>query len=217
MRAGVIQQRPELGDRNRDVGLQGIGAEEVIEQAAHRAFLERGAGHVARRAKGVLAFAHIVEQRLGQRRRNGVDVFRRVLLDALRDIVRRIQAILEEIEHHAHFMQADVEGGVGIDKGVQRQVFVQLVDLAAQLQAVIVPVKDHAADAGIGFDQLQQVTAVFGVYQLESHRAQRRVELADRLIFVVDARRAHDGDNIHRQLLSVNGQVSITPRKSGGV
>ncbi|MNM91440.1 hypothetical protein D3C81_1037370 [compost metagenome] len=50
-------------------------------------------------------------------------------------------------------MQADVEGGMGVDEGIQRQIFIQLIDIAAQLQTVVVPVKNHPTNARIGFDQ----------------------------------------------------------------
>ncbi|MNT58184.1 hypothetical protein D3C71_1844030 [compost metagenome] len=107
-------------------------------------------------------------------------------------------------------MQANVEGGMRVDKRIQRQILVELVDLAAQLQAVVVPVENHAANACVSFDQLQQIAAVFGIHQLEVHRSQCGVKLADRLVFIVNARWAHDRDDVHRLLLSVNHQTSIT-------
>ncbi|MNE97957.1 hypothetical protein D3C81_1580340 [compost metagenome] len=63
----------------------------------------------------------------------------------------------------------DVESGVGVDKRIQRQVFIQLIDFAAQLQAVFVPVEDHPTDTRIVFDQLEQITAVLREHQLETH------------------------------------------------
>jgi predicted phage-related endonuclease len=49
---------------------------------------------------------------------------------------------------------------VGINKGIQREIFVQLVDIAAQFEVVFIPVEDHAADTRVMLDELQQVGAV---------------------------------------------------------
>ena len=61
----MIQQRAQLGDRNRHVGFQGIGTEKIVKQATDRALLKGGTGHMAGGTEGVFPFMHVVEQCLG--------------------------------------------------------------------------------------------------------------------------------------------------------
>ena len=82
----MIQQRTQFSHGNRHVGLQSIAAKEIIEQAAYRAFLIRRSRHMSGRAEGVLSFLHIGKQRLGERRRDVIEVFAGVLTDAGCDI-----------------------------------------------------------------------------------------------------------------------------------
>jgi hypothetical protein len=49
---------------------------------------------------------------------------------------------------------------MGINKGVEREILVELVDVAAQLQTVFIPVKNDAANSRVMFDKLQQVDAI---------------------------------------------------------
>ena len=124
---------------------------------------------MARRTEGILALFHIGEQRFGQRRRDVVKIVIGILPDMQRDIVGGIQCILKKVQRHAHLIDADVHLRVGIDKGIQRQVFVELINLAAQFRTVVrVPVEDDAADTRIVFDQFQQIVTVFRVKQLEA-------------------------------------------------
>ena len=197
VRAGVIQQRPQFGHRNRNIRLHGVRAEEIVEQAAHRALLERGAAHVARRTESVFAFAHVFKQRLGQRRQDGVDIFVGILFDLGGDVGCRAKRILEEAHLHAQIVQADVQRGIGVGERVQRHVFVQLTDLFAQLQVVFVPVEDHPAQAGVVLDQFQQVFAIVRVNDAEIQTFQRLMQFTDRLFFEVDTHVIHDGDNVH--------------------
>ncbi len=124
---------------------------------------------MARRAEGVLALFHIGEQRFSQRRRNVVEIVIGILPDVQRDIVGGIQRILKKVQRHAHLIDADVHLRVGIDKGVQRQVFVELINLTAEFRTVVrVPVEDDAADTRIVLDQFQQIVTVFRVKQPEA-------------------------------------------------
>ncbi len=61
MRAGMVQQRPQFGNRDRNIGFQRITAEEIIKQAADRAFLVGGSRHVSGSAKGIFPLLHIVK------------------------------------------------------------------------------------------------------------------------------------------------------------
>ena len=201
MRAGMIQQGAQLGDRNRDIRLQRIPAKKVIEQAAHWAFLIGAAAHMTRRTKGIFTLLHIVKQRAGKRRGDIVQVLAGILPDAGGDLFGKSQRIFEEPQRHAQILTADIHRRVGINKGVQRQIFIELIDIAAQIDAVLIPVEDHAADARVVFDKLQQVGAVLRPDGLKALALQRRFQFFDRLVFVIDAVRPHDGDDIHAFLL----------------
>ncbi len=124
---------------------------------------------MARRAEGVLALFHIGEQRFSQRWRNVVEIVIGILPDMQCNIVGGIQRIFKKVQWHAHLIDADVHLRVGVDKGIQWQVFVELINLTAQFRAVVrVPVEDDAADTRIVFDQFQQIVTVFWVKQLEA-------------------------------------------------
>ena len=201
MRAGMIQQGAQLGDRNRDIRLQRISAKEIIEQAAHRAFLIGATAHMARCTKGILPLLYIVKQRAGKRRGDIVQVLAGILPNAGGDLFGESQRIFEEPQRHTQILTADVHRRVGINKGVQGQIFIELIDIAAQIDAVFIPVEDHPADARVVLNKLQQVGAVLRPDGLEALALQRRFQFFDRLVFVVDAVRPHDGDDIHAFLL----------------
>ncbi|MNI74417.1 hypothetical protein D3C73_1304990 [compost metagenome] len=57
---------------------------------------------------------------------------------------------------------------MGIDKGVKWQVFVKLVDIATQLQAVLIPVKNDAANSRVMLNKFQQVDAILRPDNLKS-------------------------------------------------
>ena len=153
VRAAVVQQRTQFRNRNGDIGFHGIRAKEIIEDAAYRAFLERGTAHVAWGAEGVFTFTDIFEQRFGQRRQNGIDVFISVLFDFVRDIFRSAQRIFEEANLHAQIVQANVQSRVGVSERVQRHVLVHFADFFAQFEIVFIPVEDHAAQTRVVFDK----------------------------------------------------------------
>ena len=149
------------------------------------------------RAEGVFPLFHIGKKRAGKGRRNVIEVFTRVLLNAGRDIFRHAERIFKEPQRHPHIMRADVHGRVGIDKGIQREIFVQLVDLAAQLQIVFVPVEDHATDSRVMLNKLQQVGAVVRPDELIPARLKGLLQLLDGLVFIKDAVRPHNGNDVH--------------------
>lgn len=80
------------------------------------------------------------------------------------------QRIFEEPQRHAQILTADIHRRVGVNKGVQRKVFIELIDIAAQIDAVFIPVEDHPADARVVLDKLQQVGAVLRPDGLEALR-----------------------------------------------
>ena len=73
-RPRVVEQRPELPDRHRNVGAQRVLAEELVEQLAYRALAERHAAAVAGRVPGVAGVQRVVHQRLEHRRRQALEV-----------------------------------------------------------------------------------------------------------------------------------------------
>ncbi|SPW27792.1 Uncharacterised protein [Edwardsiella tarda] len=180
MGPGVVQQRTQLGDGDGDVGLHGVGAEEVIKQAADRALLEGGAAHVAGRTEGIFALLHVVKQRLGQWWQDGVDVLVGTLADLGGDISRRTQRVLEEANIHAQITQANVQGGVGVGEGIQRQQLVECADLGAQIQAVTVPIKHHPGQLGVVTHQIQQIVDRGAFHDVETPLAQLRIQLVQR-------------------------------------
>ena len=94
-----------------------------------------------RRTKGIFAFFNVGKQRAGKRRRDGFEILAGVLADTRSNILGHTQSILEKPQRHAHILDADVHRRVGIDKGVQREIFVKLIDFAAQIEGVLIPVK----------------------------------------------------------------------------
>ena len=197
VRAGMVQQRTQLGNGDGDIRFHGVRAEEIMEDAADRAFLEGGAAHVARGTEGVFAFTHVFEQRFGQRWQNSVDVFVGALADFCRNVSRCAQRILEEANLHTQIVEANVERRVAVGKSINRHVLVQRADLFTQLKVVLIPVKNHAAKIGIIFNQLQQVFTVIWVNDAEVQAFQRAMKLTNRLFFKVDAHVVHDSNNVH--------------------
>lgn len=90
---------------------------------------------------------------------------------------------------------------MGINKGVKREIFVELVDVTAQIQTVFIPVKNDAANSRVMFDKLQQVNAILRPDNLKPLLLQRTLKFLNGLIFLKDAMRSHDGNDIHAFLL----------------
>ena len=109
VRAAVVQQRTKFRYRNGDIGFHGIGTKEIVEDAADRAFLERGTAHMAWRTEGIFAFTYVFKQRFGQRRQNGVDILVSILFDFIRNIFRGAQRIFEEANLHPQIVETDVQ------------------------------------------------------------------------------------------------------------
>ncbi|VTM88402.1 Uncharacterised protein [Raoultella ornithinolytica] len=118
MRAGVIEERPQLGDRNRHVGFQRIATEKVIKQAANRAFLVRASPHMPRRTEGIFSLLHIVEQGFGKRRGNVIQVFARVLGDSGGDLFCQAKRVFKEPQRHTQILAADIHRRMRVDEGV---------------------------------------------------------------------------------------------------
>ncbi|MNC57513.1 hypothetical protein D3C75_1071820 [compost metagenome] len=59
--------------------------------------------------EGIFAFTHVFEQRLGQRRQDGIDILVGVLFDLGGDIFGRTQRVFEEAHLHAQIVEADIE------------------------------------------------------------------------------------------------------------
>ena len=128
---GVVEQRTKLGDRNRDISLEGIPAEKIIKQAANRAFLICGAAHMPRRTKGVLPLFNVGKQGFRERRCNVIKIFVGVLTHTNGDIFRLPQRIFKKPERHPHILHADIHRRVGVDEGIKREIFIKLIDIAA--------------------------------------------------------------------------------------
>ncbi|SAE30446.1 Uncharacterised protein [Enterobacter cloacae] len=94
-------------------------------------------------------------------------------------------------------MRTHVHGRVSVDKRVQRKIFVELIDIAAQLHVVFVPVEYHATNARIVFDKFQQVGAVLRPDQLVSACFKGLLQLLDGFVFIKDAVWPHDGNDVH--------------------
>src|SRR5476651_94798 len=86
---------------------------------------------------------------------------------------------------------------MGVDKTLQRQVFIQLVNFSTQLGAVLIPVENGTTDTGVILDKLEQVGIVPWIDDLKAKVSQRQIQFADWLIFIVGPFRAHDGENVH--------------------
>ena len=154
-----------------------------------------------RRAEGILPFLHIGKQRFGERRRDVIEVFAGVLADAGGNVFRLTQRILKKPQRHAQVVRTDIHRRMGINKGVEREILVELVDVAAQFQTVFIPVKNDAANSRVMFNKLQQVDAILRPDNLKPLLLQRTFKFLDGLIFIKDAMRSHDGNDIHAFLL----------------
>ena len=149
------------------------------------------------RTEGIFTFSHIGKQRTGKRWRDVIEIFTRVLLNTGRNIVRDAKRIFKEPQCHTHIMGADIHCRVGIDKRVQREIFVQLVDIAAQLEVVFIPVEDYPADTRVVLNKFQQIGAIVWPDQLIPARLQGLFQLLDGLVFIKDAVWPHNGNNVH--------------------
>lgn len=94
-------------------------------------------------------------------------------------------------------MRADIHRRMGINKGVEREILVELVDVTAQIQTVFIPVKNDTANSWVMFDKLKQVDAILRPDNLKPLLLQRTLKFLDGLIFIKDAMRSHDGNDIH--------------------
>ena len=144
----MVQQGAQLRHGDGDVGLERVRAVEVIEDAASRAHLEGGTAHVTRSTEGVFTLFHVFEQRLGERRQDGVLILLSGLTHLEGDVVSHAETVLEEVHVQTQVGQVNVQGGLVVGEGEDRQLLVAIVDLLAQAQGVFVPVEDGAADAG---------------------------------------------------------------------
>lgn len=90
-----------------------------------------------------------------------------------------------------------------VDKRIQRQIFVELINIAAQLDVILIPVKNDAADPRIVFDKLQQVGAILRPDGLKALLLQGGFQFFNRFVFVIDAVGTHDGNDIHAFLLEL--------------
>src|SRR5699024_12141399 len=61
--------------------------------------------------------------------------------------------------------------------------------------------KNHAANSRVMFDKFQQINAVLWPDNLKALRDQRRLQFFDGLIFIKDAMRSHNGNDVHVFLL----------------
>ena len=156
----MVEQRSQLSHRNGDISLKRIAAKEIIEQATDRAFLVCRSRHMPWGTKSVLSLFHIGKQRFGKRWRNVVEIFIGILANTRGNIVRLTQCVLKEPQRHAQIVCADIHRRMGINKGVKWEVFVKLVDVATQIQAVFIPVKNDATNTRVVLNKFQQVVAI---------------------------------------------------------
>lgn len=126
-------------------------------------------------------------------------------MDELGNKVYRVNTLFGKIQHHAHFMQANVEGRMRVDKAIQRRVFVPLTNLAAHLHAVFAQSKSSRRCAH-WLRSYPAENRCFRVDQLKAHYRPCGIMLVVRLIFLVDAGLAHDCDDVYRLLLPINRQ-----------
>ena len=91
----------------------------------------------------------------------------------------------------------NVQGGLVVGEGEDRQRLVAIVDLLAKPQGVFVPVEDGAADAGVLLDELEQVGHVDRVDDLEALALEGGLQLADGFFFEENAQVVEDGNDVH--------------------
>ncbi|MNL74704.1 hypothetical protein D3C87_2003840 [compost metagenome] len=92
------------------------------------------------------------------------------MLDARRNILGCSECVFKKPQRHAHIVSADVHRRMSIDERIQRQIFIELIDIAAQFQVVLIPVKDDATDTWVMLDNLKQIGTVMRPDKLESAR-----------------------------------------------
>jgi hypothetical protein len=100
--ADVIEERAQFRDRDREIGAQGILAEEVMESAAHRTFFEGDTAGMTRRVPGVVRARDMGHQRLEEGRQQPLEIGFGVALDLAGD---KGDSVLEEIDHLADLAQ----------------------------------------------------------------------------------------------------------------
>ena len=102
-RPGVVEQRPELADRDRQVGAQQPLAKVVVEHSPDRRLEERGASGVPRRVPRILVNAAELAERRGHRRQHLLDVPARRRLDTpaheRRGVLEHPDELVGELHH----------------------------------------------------------------------------------------------------------------------
>ena len=202
----MIQQGAQLRHGDGDVSLERVRAIEVIEDAAGRAHLEGGTAHVTRSTEGVFTLFHVLEQRLGERRQDGVLILLSGLTHLEGDVVSHAETVLEEVDVQTQVGQVNIQGGLVVGEGEDRQLLVAIVDLLAQTQRVFVPVEDGAANARVLLDQFQQVGDVDRINNLETLALEGGLQLANGFFFKENAEVVEDGNDIHRNAPHVKGR-----------
>ena len=102
--------------------------------------------------------------------------------------------------------QVNIQGGLVVGEGEDRQLLVAIVDLLAQTQGVFVPVEDGAANAGVLLNQFQQVGDVDRINNLETLALEGGLQLANGFFFKENAQVVEDGNDIHRNAPHVKGR-----------
>ncbi len=113
------------------------------------------------------------------------------------NVFGRTQRILKETYLHTQIVEADIKRRIGVSERVQGHILVHLADLFAQLEIVLIPVKDNAAQTGIIFNKLQQIVAVVRVNNAEIEAFKGTMQFTDGLLFEVNAHVIHDSNNVH--------------------
>ncbi len=100
----------------------------------------------------------------------------------------------------------NVQGGLVVGEGEDRQLLVAIVDLLAQAQGIFVPVEDGAANAGVLLNQLQQIGHVDRIDDLETLALEGGLQLANGFFFEENAQVVEDGNDVHRNAPHVMGR-----------
>ena len=106
-RPGVVEQRAQRADADREVGAEQVLAEVVEEDPAHRRLEERGAAGVAGRVPGVLVLLGELHERRRQRRQHRLEVAPDGRHHPPPDEGRRVLQRPDELVDHLHDVDGD--------------------------------------------------------------------------------------------------------------
>ena len=113
-RPGVIQQRPQLRHRHRQIRTQGVFPEKLVKRLTHGALVVGHATTMPRRVPGIVGVCRVLHQRLEKGRQQAIEVFAR----SPRHLTgEKRHGVFEQIKNPAQLIELGHGVGGGVFQG----------------------------------------------------------------------------------------------------